>query len=159
MKSLVFAVTMLLGVWLAWTPAVTAKDAGPEETRVGNTVFIGYEGSQDWPDGRSAMVVQDYSVPIYIGLPDHGYRVLGRIYDKRTSGFDVIGRGFDEAFGSDKHRMRYCANQAKLHGADAVLVTDDPQVIQVFGLSRKELKKTAPLFEYRDRIVLAIKIR
>jgi hypothetical protein len=159
MKSLVFAVTMLFGVWLVWAPAVDAKEAAQDETRVGNTAFIGYEGSQDWPEGKSAMVIQDYPVPVYIGLPENSYRVLGRIYDTRTSGFDVIGRGFDEAFGKKSHRMRYCANQAKLHGANAVVVTDDPQVIQAFGLSRKELKKSAPLFEYRDRIVLAIKLR
>lgn len=159
MRSLMVAVTLLLGLGLAWAPSVTAKDTSPDDSRVGNTGFIGYEGSQDWPEGKSAMVIQDYPVPVYIGLPESRYRVLGRIYDKRTSGLDMIGRGFDEAFGKEEHRMRYCANQAKLRGANAVLVTDDPQVIQAFGLSKKELKKTAPLFAYKDRIVLAIKLR
>ncbi len=158
MKSLVLVCTTLLGIGLAWAPSVMAKDAD-KEMRVGDTAFIAYEGSQDWPDGKSAMVIKDYAVPIYLGLPGTGYQVLGRIYDKRTSGFDAVGRGFDEAFGKEKYRMRACANQAKLRGADAVLVTDDQRVIGAFGLSKKEVRKTAPLFDDKDKIVLAIKLR
>jgi hypothetical protein len=59
--------------------------------------------------------------------------------------------------GSEKHRMRNCANQAKQHGADAVLVTDDENVIKVFNLTRKEVKESAPLFKYKHSVVLAIK--
>jgi len=96
-------------------------------------------------------------VPIYIGLPDKGYKVLGRISDKRDSGFDEVGRGFDEAFGEERHRMRNCANQAKQHGADAILVTDDENVIKAFKLMSKEVRESAPLFEHKHSIVLAIK--
>jgi hypothetical protein len=158
MKSLVLVCTTFLGFALAWAPAAIARDTD-KEMRVGDTAFIAYEGPQNWPDGRSAMVIKDYAVPIYRGLPDTGYRVLGRIYDKRTAGFDVIVRGFDEAFGKEKYRLRACANQAKLHGADAVLVTDDERVLGAFGLSKKELRRTAPLFGDKDRIVLAIRLR
>lgn len=158
MKSLVLVCTTLLGLALAWAPSVMAKDAD-KEMRLGGTGFISYEGSQDWPDGRGALVIKDYAVPIYVGLPDMSYQVLGRIYDTRTSGFDAVGRGFDEAFGKEKYRMRACANQAKLRGADAVLVTDDKRVLEAFGLSKKDVRKTAPLLDDKDKIVLAIKIR
>jgi hypothetical protein len=157
MKRLVFVCAVLLGLWLPWGLPATAKDK--EEAKVGDTGFIAYEGPQDWPTAKSTQIIKDYSIPIYIGLPDKGYKVLGRVYDKRTSGFDEVGRGFDEAFGKEKYRMRDTANQAKLHDADAVMVTDDEKVLKVFNLKKKDLDESAPLFDYKGKIVLAIKLQ
>jgi len=160
MKSLLFVCTTLLLFGLACPPALTAKDTD-KDTRTGDTAFIAYEGPQDWPRNDGAMVIREHAVPIYIGLPAKRYRVLGRIYDNRTSGFDAIGRAFNEAFGKERTRMQACANQAKLQGANAVLVTDDQRIVNAFGLTRKELRRSAPLFNdgNRDKIVLAIELR
>jgi hypothetical protein len=70
-----------------------------------------------------------------------------------------VGHGFDEAFGKEKYRMRDTANQAKLHDADAVMVTDDEKVLKVFNLKKKDLDESAPLFNYKGKIVLAIKLQ
>ncbi len=157
MKRQFFVCAAVLGCWLPWVMPATAKDA--EETKVGDTGFIAYEGAQDWPTAKTAQIIKDYSIPIYMGLPDKSYKVLGRIYDKRTSGFDEVGHGFDEAFGKEKYRMRDTANQAKLHDADAVMVTDDEKVLKVFDLKKKDLDKSSPLFESKGKIVLAIKLQ
>ena len=157
MKRLNAAWTIVLAVCVAGTLVVQAKDKESDEAKTGNTTFTAYDGSQSWPRGSGAEIIQDYSAPIYIGLPDKRYKVVGRITDDRDSGFDAVGRAFDEGLGSEKHRMRNCANQAKQHGADAVLVTDDENVIKVFNLTRKEVKESAPLFKYKHSVVLAIK--
>lgn len=149
--------TVLVGLCVTWLMPAVARDSTKNETKVGDTAFVAYQGSQNWPRGERAFVNNQYSVPIYIGLPDKSYKVLGRIYDKRTEGFDVVGRGFDEAFGKERLRMRNCANQAKLNGADAVLVTDDERVVKAFNLSKRDLRDTAPLFDYKHSVVLAIK--
>ncbi len=130
-----------------------------ENLKVGGTTFAGYEGHQDWPTSESTTVIKDYTVPIYFGLPPKAYKVLGRIYDERTKGFDAVGRAFDEGLDSEKHRQRDCANQARLHGADAVVVTDDPKVVKAFNLTPEEIRKTAPLFQNKDKIVVAIKFK
>jgi len=135
--------------------SATAKDN--EETKVGDTAFTAYDGSQSWPTGANPQINKDYSIPIYIGLPDKGYKVIGRITDKRDEGIEVVGKAFDEGLGSEKHRMRNVANQAKEHGADAIIVTDDEKVIKVFNLTSKEVHESAPLFKHEHSVVLAIK--
>lgn len=159
MKRLSLVLAVVLGFGMAWAMTATAKEKKSEkdETKVGDTEFTAYEGSQSWPTSQGGGVNKDFAVPIYIGLPDKGYKVLGRISDKRVSGFGVVDRGFDDAFGKERYRMRNCANQAKQHGADAVLVTDDEKVIKAFNLSKKEVRESAPLFDHEHSIVLAIK--
>jgi hypothetical protein len=157
MKRLCVSGIVLLGLCLAGVFPALARDAAKNETKVGDTAFAAYEGSQNWPRGERTFVNNEYSVPIYIGLPDKSYKALGRIYDQRTTGVEVVGRAFDEAFGKERLRMRNCANQARLHGADAVVVTDDKRVVEAFNLSRRELRDSAPLFDYKDSLVLAIK--
>jgi hypothetical protein len=155
--GLVFAVVLGLGV--AWTVTATAKDkkSDKEEAKVGDTAFLAYEGSQSWPTAKGCGVNKEHAIPIYIGLPEGSYKVLGRIYDRRQSGFGVVDRAFDDAFGKERYRMRNCANQAKQHGADAILVTDAENVIKAFNLSKKEVRESAPLFDHVHSIVLAIK--
>ena len=159
MKQLNLALVVVLGLGVAWAVNTAAKESksDKDETKVGDTVFVAYEGPQSWPTATGSQANKEHSVPIYIGLPDKSYKVLGRIYDKRTSGLGVVDHAFDEGLGSESHRMRNCANQAKQHGADAVLVTDDEKVIKVFNLSKKELRESAPLFDHEHSIVLAIK--
>ena len=108
-------------------------------------------------EGKGGVVNKDYSIPIYIGLPDKHFKVIGRIYDKRESGFDVMSRAFDEGLGSEKHRMRNVANQAKDHGADAVVVVEDENVFKAFNLTKREVRDSSPLFKYKHSIVLAVK--
>lgn len=157
MKRLQLAVAIVVGLCVAG--AVTAKESksDKDETKTGDTEFLAYEGAQSWPTASGTQINKDYSIPVYIGLPDKSYKVLGRISDKRTSGVDVVDKGFDEAFGKEKRRMRNVANQAKAHGADAVLVTDNEGVVKVFNLTKKELHESAPLLDYEHSIVLAIK--
>ena len=52
-------------------------------------------------------------MPIYLGLPNRPYKVLGRVYDDRTSGIGVMGRAFSEGLFSERDRQRDCADQAK----------------------------------------------
>ncbi len=152
MRRLAYCTMTLLA--LALLPSVRA-DKG-----VGDTRFIGYEGTQNgWPIGARAEVIRDFAVPIYIGLPDRGYTVLGRIYDPRTSGIGIIGRGLAEGLFPERDRQRDCANQARLQGGDAVLITGDEGVVNALGLTPNEIRKTAPLFDYKNKVVLAIKFR
>lgn len=154
-----FSVTFIVVLALCAVSVIgaAAKDKKSDDTTVGETAFTAYDKSESWPTGSNSEINKDYSIPIYIGLPDKSYKVIGRITDKRTDGIDVVGKAFAEGLGSEKHRLRNTANQAKQHGADAVLVTDDEKVIKVFNLTKKELHESTPLFHYEHSIVLAIK--
>jgi hypothetical protein len=157
MKRLQVALALALGLCVAGVTAASAKDKNSED-KVGDTAFSAYEGSQNWPTGKGGVVNKDYSIPIYIGLPDKKFKVIGRIYDKRDdSGFDAVGRAFDEGLGSEKHRMRNVANQARDHGADAVIVVEDENVFKAFNLTKREVRDSSPLFKYKHSIVLVVK--
>jgi hypothetical protein len=131
-----------------------AQDAGK---KFGDAKFLTFEGKQSWPTGDRAQIISDFAVPIYLGLPNKRYKVLGRIYDDRTSGIGVVGRAFSEGLFSEKDRQRDCADQAKYRGGDAVLVSNDERVIKSLGISREELSKTTPLFQHKDSATLVIK--
>ena len=153
MKPLV-GVLGLLAI-LAWSGgAASAQDIG---RKFHDAAFTRYEGSQDWPTADRAQIISDFAVPIYLGLPNKPYKVLGRVYDDRTSGIGVMTRAFAEGLFSERDRQRDCADQAKYRGADALLVTNDERVIRALGLSKDELSKTTPLFEHKDSATLAIK--
>lgn len=157
MNQLHVAAALVLGLCVAGVTVVSAKDKDSDD-KVGDTAFSAYEGSQSWPTGKGGEVNKDYAVPIYIGLPDKRFKVIGRIYDKRQEGFDVMSRAFDEGLGSEKHRMRNVANQARDHGADAVIVVEDEDVFKAFNLTKKEVHESSPLFKYEHSIVLAVKL-
>jgi hypothetical protein len=133
---------------------VRAQEAGK---KFGDAKYLTYEGTQSWPTGDRAQIMSDFSVPIYLGLPNKRYKVLGRVYDDRTTGVGVMTRAFAEGLFSEKDRQRDCADQAKYRGGDALLVTNDERVIKAFGLSREELSKTTPLFQHKDSVTLVIK--
>jgi hypothetical protein len=144
-------VAVLVGVGAS---AASAQEAGK---KFGDAKFLKYEGTQRWPTGDHAQIISDFSVPIYLGLPGKPYKVLGRVYDDRTTGIGVMTRAFAEGLFSEKDRQRDCADQAKYRGGDAVLVTDDERILQSLGVSREELSKTTPLFQHRDKATLVIK--
>ena len=151
MKVLAAAVVAVLVCGVA---SVSAQEAGK---KFGDAKFLKYEGTQQWPTGDRAQVISDFSVPIYLGLPNKPYKVLGRVYDDRTTGIGVMNRAFAEGLFSEKDRQRDCADQAKYRGGDALLVTNDERIIGALGLSREELSKTTPLFQHRDSATLVIK--
>ena len=136
------------------SPEARAQDPGK---KFGDAKYLKYEGTQKWPVGDRAQIISDFSVPIYMGLPNKHYKVLGRVYDDRTTGLGVVGRAFAEGLSPEKDRQRDCAEQAKFRGGDALLVTSDERVVGPLGLSREELSKTAPLFQHKDSAVLVIK--
>ena len=125
--------------------------------KTGSTEFEAFQGKQDWPVAESATILTEYAVPVYVGLPPKPYTVLGRITDPRTDGVEVVGKVFDEAFEPKRRRYRNVADQARAHGAAAVVVTNDPKVILTLGLKHKAIRDTAPLYEHRDSVVLAVK--
>ena len=144
----------LVAVLACGAVSVSAQEAGK---KFGDAKFLTFEGTQKWPTGDRTQIISDFSVPIYLGLPNKPYKVLGRVYDDRTTGMGVVGRAFSEGLFSEKDRQRDCADQAKYRGGDAVLVTSDERIISALGLSREELSKTTPLFQHRDSATLVIK--
>jgi hypothetical protein len=156
MEAAMTALTWILGL-----VTILACSGGPAQAqdsgkKFNDAAFMGYEGTQKWPTGDGAEIVSDFAVPIYFGLPNKPYKVLGRVYDDRT-GFGVVGRAFAEGLFSERDRQRDCADQAKFRGGDALLVTNDERVIKALGLSKDELAKTTPLFKNKDSVSLVIK--
>jgi hypothetical protein len=73
MKRLNVAWAIVLGLCVAGTLAVQARDKESDDEKTGDTTFTAYDGSQSWPRGQGSEINKDYSVPIYIGLPDKRY--------------------------------------------------------------------------------------
>ena len=155
MKRLLFAA--MLFALCSMLPKV-APAADRSDAHFGDAHFIAYEGEQKWPMASSTEALESYAVPIYIGLPTKRYKVLGRIYDPRTTGIGVVGRAFAEGLFPEKDRQRDVANQAQFRGGNAVLVTSDPRILKVLDLSEQEVQNTAPLFEHKDKVVLVIEL-
>ncbi|CAG0968481.1 hypothetical protein MYXO_01161 [Myxococcaceae bacterium] len=147
---------LLLAGSAACVDAASAVDRS--DAAFGDAHFISYEGDQKWPTAPGTETIGSFAVPIYIGLPTRPYRVIGRIYDPRTTGIGVVGRVFAEGLFSEKNRQRDVANQARFRGANAVLVTDDRRVLEALDLSEREVRDTAPLFDHKDKVVLAIEL-
>jgi hypothetical protein len=141
---------------IGFAAATQATTNDQKAAKTGDTTVIAYEGSQNWPTGESAEILKGYAVPVYKGLPNKSYKILGRIVDER-SGVEEVGKAFEDTFGGQKHRIRDCANQAKLQGGDALLVTDDERVLKALNLSRKDAKDASPLANEQHKVVLIIK--
>jgi hypothetical protein len=152
--GLFFLGAVVIGLAVATT--AQAKTDEKKAAKTGDTTVIAYEGSQNWPTAESAEIIKDYAVPVYKGLPNKSYKVLGRIVDERA-GVEEVGKAFEDTFGGQKHRIRDCANQAKLQGGDALLVTDDERVLKALNLTRKDAKKGSPLANEQHKVVLIIK--
>jgi hypothetical protein len=151
------AVVGILGLVAVLACAGIAAHAQDTSKKFGDASFLRYEGSQSWPTGDRSQIISDFAVPIYLGLPNKRYTVLGRVYDERTSGIGVMNRAFAEGLFSEKDRQRDCADQAKYRGGDAVVVTNDERIIKALGLSKDELSKTTPLFQHKDSVTLVVK--
>lgn len=147
-------------VWMLGLVAVLAGSSAvahaQDAKKFNDAAFMKYEGDQSWPTADRTQIISDFAVPIYLGLPNKRYKVLGRVYDERTSGVGVVGRAFAEMF-SEKDRQRDCAEQAKYRGGDAVLVTNDERIIKALGLSKDDLSKSSPLLQHKDSATLVIK--
>ncbi len=146
----------VLGLITIFACAGSAAAQDPSK-KFNDAAFIGYEGPQKWPTGQGAQVVSDFAVPIYYGLPNRPYKILGRVYDDRTSGLGVMTRAFAQGLFPERDRQRDCADQAKFRGGDALVVTNDERIIKAFGLSKEDLAKTTPLFDHKDSITLIVK--
>ena len=154
MKIRAWTLGLLLAMLAAAVLPARAQDTGK---KFGDAAFLRYEGAQSWPTGQGAEVISDFAVPIYLGLPNRPYKVLGRVYDDRTSGIGVMTRAFSEGLFSERDRQRDCAEQAKYRGGDALVITGDERVIKALGVSKDDLSKTTPLFKHKDSATLVIK--
>src|SRR5882724_10814519 len=61
----------LVAVLVGGGVAAHAQDAGK---KFGDAVFLRYEGTQSWPTGERSQIISDFAVPIYLGLPNKGYK-------------------------------------------------------------------------------------
>jgi hypothetical protein len=154
MKTLAGMLGLLCAILVGGGVPAGAQDPGK---KFNDAAFLRYEGAQSWPTGQGAQIISDFAVPIYLGLPSRPYKVLGRVYDDRTTGIGVMTRAFSEGLFSERDRQRDCADQAKFRGGDALLVTSDERVIKALGLSKDDLSKTTPLFKHKDSATLVIK--
>lgn len=155
MKTVILSIMVLLGMSLSIGPLVQAEQNGQ---KFGDTQFFAYEGPQkNWPTAEGASIIRDHAVPIFIGLPKLKYTVLGRIYDPRTSGLGIVGRGLAEGLFPERDRQRDCANQARHRGGNAIVITNHDRVLKAFNLTPYDLERTTPLFDHKDKVVLVVK--
>ena len=152
MKTLMLSLVLLLG-----TSVFPLPQAGQTDDRFGDTRFAPYVGLQvNWPLAESAQVIPEHAVPIYVGLPQKKYHILGRLHVPPTGGVRGVKNGPSDDLFPERGRQRDCANQARHHGGDAVLVTGNAKILNAFRLTREDLEKTAPLTEHQDKLVLVI---
>ena len=84
------------------------------------------------------------------------YYIMGRLHVPHTGGVRVVKNApFDDLL-PERGRQRGCANQARHHGGDAVLVTGNAKIHNAFRLTREDLEQTAALIEHKDKLVLVI---
>jgi hypothetical protein len=96
-------------------------------TSKGMTDYLSYMGKQEkWPRGDSALVKVDFAVPAYLGLPSKPYQILGFVVPTKD------WQGLPDWMWSNETRMANACNQAKEHGGDAIIVTNDPKIVQVY---------------------------
>ena len=132
-----------------------AKDSDDDSEKTGGTSFVPYDGDQGWPTSKSPAIDQSHSIPVYEGLPDKKYKVIGRIIDDRE-GFDLVGKELGGFFGGSKKAFRNITNQARKNGGEAVVITEDSRVIEQFGVERRKRKDTSPLNKNREALVLVV---
>ena len=149
-QTLFLALVLGMGIFLH-------SQAAQAEDKFGGLQFVPYEGLQvSWPLADNAQIDQNHAVPIYLGLPTKRYYILGRIQVPRAEGVTVVKLGPDNDLIPEKSRKHDCASLAKLMGGNAVLVTGNPNLLKAFKLTKEEIAKTAPLYEYKDKLVLVI---
>jgi hypothetical protein len=124
-------------------------------TSTGYTAFLAYEGKQSsWPQAASTLTEADFAVPAYLGLPPRAYRVIGLIVNDEP---EISGKGLPSWLWTDETRLANACNQAKAHGADAVLVTDDPSILRALGAHEGPGVKSSRLLTNFDGVIVAIR--
>jgi hypothetical protein len=142
-----YGIGIVLGLCVVGVMAVSAKDKDSDD-KVGDTAFSAYDGSQSWPTGqrrRGEQGLRGADLHRIAGQEIQGDRP--HLRQAQDSGFDAMSRAFDEGLGSEKHRMRNVANQAKDHGADAVIVVEDEDVFKAFNLTKKEVRRVVAVVQ------------
>jgi hypothetical protein len=137
-------VTGLLG---CVTPHTTSSE--------GFTGFLAYEGSQSgWPRAASALMKSDFAVPAYLGLPSRPYRVIGFVVNDEP----IVGdQGLPPWVWSDETRLANACNQARYHGADAVLLTKDPALVKLLNPQEGHTLQSYRLLTNFDGVIVAVK--
>ena len=121
----------------------------------GYTAFLAYEGKQsNWPQAPSVLTKVDFAVPAYLGLPSKPYRVIGLIVNDEP---EISGKGLPSWLWTDETRLANACNQAKAHGADAVLVTNDPSILRALNVQEGPGVKSSRLLTNSDGVIVAIK--
>jgi hypothetical protein len=135
---------------------IFAGCATPYTTRSkGFTGFLAYEGTQSkWPTSSSALTEPDFAVPAYLGLPAKPYRVIGFVVSDEPLADD---KKLPVWLWSDETRLANACNQAKDHGADAVLLTNDPVLVGMLKPQTGRDLKSYRLLTNFDGVIVAIK--
>lgn len=143
---------VLLGGMLA---AGLSGCATPHTTSsTGYTAFLAFEGKQsNWPQAPSVLTKMDFAVPAYLGLPPKSYRVIGLIVNDEP---EISGKGLPSWLWTDETRLANACNQAKAHGADAVLVTNDPTLLRALNVQEGPGVKSSRLLTNSDGVIVAI---
>ncbi len=151
MKTLILSLALLLGAG-----ALPAPQASQAENQFGDFSFVPYGGIQiNWPQALNARVILDHAVPIYLGLPQRNYTLMGRIVASRVTVAGMKQWPPDEIF-NEMGRQRDCATLALQQGGNAVIVTDHPAILKAFNLTKEEIDRTAPLLANKEKLVLVI---
>lgn len=137
-----------------------SSQAADKKGDFGDARFQALVGKQSaWPKAKNARMITDRAVPIYLGLPATAYTVLGRVHDPRTRGIGVVGKVIAEGIFAETERQRDCARLAKARGGNALLVSEHEVFRKAFNLTSEQVRKTAPLFNHKDSIVLVVKLK
>ena len=140
-------------LFLAGLTAVLGCATPHTTTSKGFTGYLAYDGKQQsWPRGSSTLVKMDFAVPAYLGLPSKAYRIVGFVVITEPS-----MSGLPDWMWSDETRMANAANQAREHGADAILVTNDPKIVQTFTNLAAQSGQSGKLLVNTDAQIVAIK--
>lgn len=122
-------------------------------TAKGPTSFLAYEGKQQrWPRADSALIKSGFAVPAYQGLPSRSYQILGFVV---TSDSPISG--VPSWIWGEETRLANACNQAKEHGADAIVVTTDPVIVKTFNAIPAQGGTSKRLLAESDAVVAAIK--
>lgn len=145
--QLLFAACLVTAVVGCATPYTTSSK--------GFTGFIAYEGNQSkWPVSASALTQVDFSVPVYLGLPARPYRVVGFVVSDEPISDD---KKLPPWLWSDETRLANACNQARDHGADAVLLTKDSTLTSVLHPAAGRDLPSYRLLTNFDGVIVAVK--
>ena len=124
-------------------------------TSTGMTSYLAYDGKQQsWPRGSSTLAKTDFAVPAYLGLPSKPYQLVGYVVNAEPT---IHGHGLPEWIWTDETRLANACNQAKAHGADAVVLTNDPKILQALAAANAAGSPNRRLLANSEGEIVAIK--